>query len=418
MSRWDLTALAVNGIIGAGIFGLPATAAKLLGYASPIAFVLCAAVVYVFVLCFAEVASYFTETGGPYLYGRAVFGSFVGFEVGWAIWLARVSAFATNSNILVAYLAFLIPQVANGLGRIAVLLTMSVVLAIVNIRGVSGGAKFGNIFAVMKVAALVLFGLVGLGAVDWGRFSSLSTPPNASWGVAILGLIYTFTGFEYAVIPAAEAKDPRKDLGWALIGALGICTLIYLAIQVVALGTLPLADLSASARPLADAGQQFLGRSAGAVIALVVCLSIIGNLSALVLVTPRLTLAFAERRDFPTVFGRLHPVHGTPVVSIVFFAVIGSMLAIYGSFEWLVIVSVVARLAAYLVTCAAAPILRKRSPDAARFRIPFGPVIPGAGILLCVWLIYQAAWSNILAFILASGAGAILYCLRSRQAAQ
>src|SRR5215471_21768616 len=111
LTRWDLTALALNGIIGSGIFGLPAIAAKQLGYASPLAFVLCAAIVYVFVLCFAEVASHFTETGGPYLYGRTILGAFIGFEVGWSVWLARVSAYATNSTIFVSYLAFFIPQV-------------------------------------------------------------------------------------------------------------------------------------------------------------------------------------------------------------------------------------------------------------------------------------------------------------------
>src|SRR5215831_1834198 len=122
MSRWDLTALALNGILGSGIFGLPALVARQLGYASPLAFVLCAAIVSVFVLCFAEVASHFSETGGPYLYGRTIFGSFVGFEVGWSVWLARVSAFATNSSVLVAYLAFFIPQVASGFGRVSVLI--------------------------------------------------------------------------------------------------------------------------------------------------------------------------------------------------------------------------------------------------------------------------------------------------------
>src|SRR5262249_11003195 len=292
MTRWDLTALAINGIVGSGIFGLSATVAKLLGTASPIAFVLCALVVFVFVFCFAEVASYFTETGGPYLYGRTIFGSFVGFEVGWSVWLARVSAFATNSTIFVSYLAFFIPQVASGLGRTLVLILVPAALAIINIRGVSGGAKFGGAFAAAKIGALVLFAGVGLAYVDWSRFSSMSPPPNASWGVALLALIYTFTGFEHAVIPAGEAKDPKKDLGWALMIALSVCAMIYLAVQVVALGTLPLSDLSASARPLADAGRNFLGPVASGVISLLACVSIIGNLSALVLVSPRLTLAF------------------------------------------------------------------------------------------------------------------------------
>jgi APA family basic amino acid/polyamine antiporter len=414
MTRWDLTALALNGIIGAGIFGLPATAAKLLGYASPLAFVLCGAVVYVFVLCFAEVASYFTESGGPYLYGRAIFGSFWGFEVGWSVWLARVSAFATNANIFVSYLAFFAPQAGSGFGRVVVLITVPLLLAIINIRGVKGGARFGGIFAVMKVAALVLFGAVGLAYVNWGNFSNVSVPSDASWGIAILGLIYTFTGFEYAVIPAAEAKNPRRDLAWALIGALGLCTLIYLAVQVVALGTLPLNALSASARPLADAGRNFLGPVAGGAISVLACVSIIGNLSAQVLVSPRLTLAFAERRDFPAVFARLHPLYGTPVVSIIFFTGVGTALAIYGSFQSLVIISAVARLGNYLVTCLAVPIMRRKSAEPARFRIPFGWVISIIGILLCVWLFIAAPSQSRNPVLVAFVVGAFLYLARPR----
>src|SRR5262249_31218597 len=162
--------------------------------------------------------------------------------------------------------------------------------------------------------------------------------------------------------------------------------MIYLAVQVVALGTLPLSDLSASARPLADAGRNFLGPVASGVISLLACVSIIGNLSALVLVSPRLTLAFADRRDFPAIFGRLHPGYGTPVVSIVFFTAIGSILAIYGSFQWLVIVSVLARLGNYIVTCFAVPIMRKKSTEGPRFRVPLGVVIAVVGIVLCIWL--------------------------------
>ncbi len=414
MTRWDLTALALNGIIGSGIFGLSATAAKLLGMASPIAFVLVAMVVYTFVLCFAEVASYFKDSGGPYLYGRTIFGSFVGFEVGWSVWLARVSAFATNSTIFVSYLALFFPQVTSGIGRTAVLILVPGILAAINIRGVSGGAKFGGVFAVIKVVALVLFAAIGMAYVDWTRFSSMTPPVDANWGVAILALIYTFTGFEYAVIPAAEAKDPQRDLGWALILALGICTVIYLGVQIVALGTLPLAELTQSARPLADAGRSFLGPVAGAAVALLACVSIIGNLSALVLVSPRLTLAFAERRDFPAIFARLHPQYGTPVVSILFFTAIGSVLAIYGTFQWLVIVSVLSRLANYIVTCAAVPIMRRKSAEGPKFRIPLGFVIPGAGIVLCIWLFAQAPADSKIAFVGASVVGGLLYLARPK----
>src|SRR5437667_8435690 len=92
--RWDLLALFVNGIIGAGIFGLPSKVFALSGSYSLIAFAACAVVVALIVLCFAEVSSRFDRTGGPYLYARTAFGPLVGFEVGWLTWLARVTSFA------------------------------------------------------------------------------------------------------------------------------------------------------------------------------------------------------------------------------------------------------------------------------------------------------------------------------------
>jgi len=413
MTRLDLTALAINGIIGAGIFGLPSSVARLLGVSSPIAFVICGVMVYVFVLCFAEVASHFSETGGPYLYARTIFGPFIGFEVGWSVWLARVSAFAANSNVLIAYLAFFFPQFSSGAGRLAILAIIPAFLAIANIRGVKSGAQLGDAFAVLKIGVLSLFGIVGLFFVDWTRLSGMTLPDATNFGPAILLLIYAFTGFEYAVIPAAEAKDPRRDLAWALILALGICTLIYITVQVVALGTV--ADLPLAQRPLADSAQVFLGPVAGGVIALLVVISIIGNLSALMLVTPRLTYAFAEQRDFPAIFGQLHPSYSTPVVSIIFFAVASSLLAMYGRFEWLVAVSVVSRLGYYMVTCLAVPVLRRRPDSSAKFHLPLGATIPIIGLALGIWLLMQASAQNVIAFAGACVAGAILYLARPKK---
>jgi len=104
--RWDLVAITINGIIGAGIFGLPSKVYGLISTYSLIAFVACALVVALIILCFAEVSSRFDETGGPYLYAREAFQPAVAFEIGWLIWLARITAFAANCNLLINYLSF------------------------------------------------------------------------------------------------------------------------------------------------------------------------------------------------------------------------------------------------------------------------------------------------------------------------
>src|SRR6266849_1515236 len=126
--RWDLLAVAINAIIGAGIFGLPSKVFALIGPYSLIAFVVCALVVMLIILCFAEVGSRFDETGGPYLYAREAFGPAVAFEVGWLIWLARLTAFAANCNLLVSYLAFFWPAANSALPRAMLIALVVVVL--------------------------------------------------------------------------------------------------------------------------------------------------------------------------------------------------------------------------------------------------------------------------------------------------
>ncbi len=412
LGRGDLTALAVNGIIGAGIFGLPSAVAALLGNASPIAFVACAAIVGIIVLCFAEIASYFNETGGPYLYARSVFGGLVGFEVGWAIWLARVSAFAANSNLLISYFAFFVPGADVGWGRVAGITAVVGFLAAVNVRGVVLGAHLGDAFAIMKIIPLIAFGTIGLFFVEWDTFATIQVPESASFGSAVLLLIYAFTGFEYAAIPAGEAKHPKKDISWALVYALVIAAVIYLAVQVVAVGTLP--TLTQSARPLADAGRNFLGPVAGGVMALAALVSIFGNLSAVMLIGPRLTYAFAQRGEFPAFFGHLHSRFRTPVGSIVVFALMVWLLALSGTFVWLATISVVARLGAYMVTCAAVPVLRKRSQGRPAFQLMFGPLFPILAVVLGLWLYTQTNLDDTLAFLVAVVVGSVVYFMRRR----
>src|ERR1041385_4531791 len=239
LTKWDLTGLAVNQIIGAGIFGLPAAAAAVLGAASPIGILAGGLIMSAIALCFAEVAGYFTETGGPYLYARTVFGRFTGFEVGWTLWLARVSGFAANSNLFVAYLSFFIPAGATGMGRAIVLGLLAAVLMIANIRGVTWGARSGTLIAFTKIGVLIIFTIAGLAFVAWNRFSNASFSIHSAWGKAVLLLVYAYSGFESVVVPAAEAKGPRRDLPFALLAAIGVCALTNVGVQIVAVGTAP-----------------------------------------------------------------------------------------------------------------------------------------------------------------------------------
>src|SRR6185369_15098867 len=160
--RWDLVAVTINGIIGAGIFGLPSKTYALIGPYSLIAFVVCALVVTLIILCFAEVGSRFETTGGPYLYARAAFGRTVAFEIGWLVWLARLTAFGANCNLLVNYLTYFWPAASQPGFRAAVIIAVVTILAVINLVGIRQAALVSNIFTVGKLIPILFFIAVGL----------------------------------------------------------------------------------------------------------------------------------------------------------------------------------------------------------------------------------------------------------------
>ena len=408
--RWDLVALAINSIVGAGIFGLPSEVFRRIGTYSLFAFIVCALVVSLIILCFAEVGSRFTETGGPYLYAREAFGPVVGFEVGWLIWVARVTAFAANSNLLVDYLGFFWPAAGTELGR-AVTITLVVGgLTAVNLTGVRNAANVGNFFTVAKLLPLVLFISVGLFFIEPGNFSLAAKPPFGEFSVSVLLLIYAFSGFEMAAIPGGELKDPRRDIPRALLVAIGVVAVLYFLIQLVAIGTLP--GLAGSSRPLADAGTRFLGRIGGAIISAGALVSIAGNLNVILLVASRLPFAMAERRELPHFLAATHPRFRTPHVSVLVTAGAVLALALSGSFVYAATISVIARLLSYAITAAALPVFRRRSsaPPAA-FRAPAGVAVTVATLLLAGWLLSNTTGRQARDTAIAASFGLLLYLL-------
>lgn len=384
--RWDLLALVINGIIGAGIFGLPSKVYALIGTHSLIAFLICAGVVALIVLCFAEVASRYERTGGSYLYAREALGPLVGFQAGWMAWLARVTSFAALSNLLVSYLDVLVPGAGSAVWRPVVICLVMVGLTVINLVGVRNSVLVTNALTIGKLVPLALLIVAGLWVVQPERLALGPAPSVGALSDAVLLLIFAFTGFEASVIPSGEMKDPRRDLPWALLVALAVVAAIYILVQVVCIGTVP--ELGSSERPLADAGARALGAAGRTFLAAGALVSITGVLNGIALVSPRLLFAMAEEGQLPRALMITHRRFHTPWVAILVSSGIALALSLSGSFLGALTISTVIRLLTYMVTCAAMIVLRRRA-DAppAMFLVPAGLPLAVLTLVLCIWLL-------------------------------
>ena len=390
----------VNSIIGSGIFGLPSLITRQLGAAGPAAWVAAAVFSGIVMLCFAEVASRFTATGGPYLYARVAFGRFTGILMGWLTWLVRLASAAANANLFVIYLAEFWVQAQAPVSRIIVLTALIGMLTVINYVGVDAGTQLSNVFTVAKLLPLVVF--IVLGCVYLlGHHQSLhvgiANTGSGSWLDAMLLMVFAYGGFEGALLPMGEAKDPRRDAPFALVAALVTCAVIYTLVQLVVMGVL--ANSAGSDRPLATAAHVFMGDIGTSLITVGALLSVYGYLASMTLNTPRLTFALAEQGDFPGIFAAVHRRFRTPYISIVVFAALLWALAFTRSFEWNVVLSAIARLFYYGIVCAALIVLRRRARGEARFHLPAGPVLAVAAITLC--LVFLTAMQRSAFYVLA-----------------
>ena len=337
--------------------------------------------------CYAEVASQFSEAGGPYLYARAAFGRFLGIETGWLLWLARLTAPAANANLFVVYLGEFWPHAKDPAPRFAILTLLIGVLVVVNLLGVRAGTQVSNVFTLGKLVPLFAVAIGGVLFLAAGHGITPAPAPSVStgtWLKAILLLVFAYGGFESALTPAAEVQNPRKDAAFALLSALVLCTLLYTAIQWTVVRVL--ADPTHASRPLAEVARYIFGPTGAAVVAVGALISIYGYLSANLLAVPRITFALAEGGDFPRFFAAIHPRFRTPYISILIFGLLTWGLALGANFEWNVTLSAVARLFYYGLVCAALPVLRRKQPHAAGFRLPGGVVFAVLGVMVCLGL--------------------------------
>jgi len=403
IGRWDLTAAVVNGTIGSSIFGMPAVLAALTGAWSPVVALLAGLGILAITLCHAEVASRFQEPGGTYLYAREAYGRAVGFQAGWLSFWIRVTSMGANLNVFVDYLGQMAPSAAIGPGRAVVMCVVAALVTLLNVLGVRLGARTVDLFTVAKLLPLILLVVLGVGRIS-GEVLATQAVAAPDWTQAVLLLIFAYGGFEAALVPASEAKDPRRDSGFALLTALAIVAGTYMLVQLTVVGLVPhVATLKA---PVAAAFGVLLGPGGVTLAILAAMISTYGWTVGAVLTSPRILYSMGERAELPSILARVHPRFRTPDVAIYAFAAAGLAFALSGGFAANATISAIIRLVTYAMVCSTVPIFRRRAGmEAPGFRIPAGGAVAMVGLGFCLWLLstrtFAQAW--ILAAIIIAG---------------
>ena len=233
IKKWDLVLMTINSIIGAGIFGLPSKILPSSGIYSVLAFIACAAVVLIFILCFAEVSSRFDKTGGPYVYTLASFGRFPAFLLGWLLLLSRIFTYATLINLVPTYLSFFSPELREPFARICIMLVITAGIFYINHIGIKNLARVNNVLTLSKLIPLAIFIIVGLFFLQPSLFAVKDVPTIPAFSNSVLLLVFAFGGFETVLITSGEIKDPAKTLPFALLTATGVVAFFYILIQIV-----------------------------------------------------------------------------------------------------------------------------------------------------------------------------------------
>ncbi len=413
-----VAAVAVNAVVGSGIFVLPAAVALILGPAAPVAYVACAAVVGLTMLCFAESGSRVEQTGGTYAYVETAFGPYLGFVTGSYYWLGpEATANAAITVVFLDAIAALAPAAGQPIARAVITIALYAFLPVVNIRGVKTAGRMVEFLTAAKLAPLALVALAGLFVMHRENLHWDHVPTLAEFGRASLVLFFAFQGAETALTASGEIRDPTRTIPRALLLGILVVTAFYAALQLAAQGVLGPDLAKNQTAPIAVTAERIFGHPGLVLVAVAASISTFGTISGGMLTGPRLLLGFGDDRLLPAAFRRLHPRFKTPYVAILVHAVACAGLALSGTFRQLAILSGIGSLIVYLTSCPATLVLRARNirGDAPPFILPGGPTIPILGTLVVAVLLANATRAEFTAaawvFAIVTG----LYLLRPRR---
>lgn len=404
ISRADLTLAIVNGVIGSAIFGMPAQIAALTGAQSPLAHLIAALGVLTIVLCFAEVASRFEDSGGAYLYSREAFGRHVGFQAGWLTLWTRLLSAAANLNVFASYLSQILPAAGGGAGRSAVIIGVLFIITVINLIGVKQASWAVDVFTIAKLLPLGLLVLLGLPQVS-AEVIRTQTVAEPQWTQAVLLLIFAFGGFEAPLMSAGEAKDARKDSAFALLVALAVIATVYISVQYVTIGLVP--NLQQEKAPIAAAFSVLWGPAGITFAAFAAMISVWGWATGNGLQSPRLLYSIADRGELPAALASIHPKFRTPHLAIIVFSILAGALAIGGTFEGNAVLSAIVRLIVYAMVCISLWVFR-RTKGPAQFQVPFALPVSILALGFCLYMLSTRSFAQAGIILVAMAAGHIL----------
>ena len=403
IGTWGLAASIVNVTVGGGIFRLPASpdVTGRLGAAAPLAYLACAIVMGLIVLCIAEAGSRISLTGGPYAYVEMTFGRYVGFLVGVMLWLIGATAIPGVAGLFADAAARLVPALDSTAGRALFLGVMFSAVTLINVIGVKQGTRLNTVLTVAKLAPLLLLLAVGLFAVDTQNLKWTEAPAVSDLSRASVILIFAFAGVESALVPSGEVRDTARTVPRAVFLAMALITLLYIGLQVVAQGVLGSA-LVGDATPLATAAGKVFGPWGVVMLSTGFMISAFGYLSGMMLAVPRALFAFGRDGILPRQLASVHPRYHTPWVAIIAQSALAWVLAVTNKFEALAIIANVSAALVYLGCAAAAWKLRRSPALPGAFRVPGGAIVPvlaAAAVLFLLASVTVKEWSVLAAVV-------------------
>jgi basic amino acid/polyamine antiporter, APA family len=402
IGRWALTGLMLNCTIGGSIFALPGELARLVGAASPLAFLAGGLIVAVLIACAAEVASQFPEPGGAYVYVRHAFGRCAGLQAAWFYLLIVLGGVAAIANVFVSYLATMAPAIATGWLHALTAAAVIAVPTIINCLGIRSGAALSNLFAIAKLLPLALLIVMGLG--HWLAHPALTSRPESvaphlgAWFTVLLAVFFAYDGWEDVLVPSGEVKDPQRTLPFALTVGMSATVIIYTLIQYVTVTTIGTETISD--HPLADVAGALMGNAGRVLVSTGAMISTYGYIVAAIATAPRLPYALASAGEAPPILATVHPRFHTPVYAIMAFALLSWILAATGTFFWALELAAGSAAVISGGVCAALIRLRQTQSGAPAWRLPFGGGFALIGLAVCVVLLAQLDVRHLLLMLL------------------